>query len=592
MTWEPLDVVSSVAAEGSVLKRLPDGSIQSGGPRPDKDTYTLTATTTLGEITALRLDVLADDALPKKGPGRQDNGNFHLNEFEVQFLEPGVKEAVKLKIVRATADWDQEGWGVAKAIDGNPATAWGIYPKVGESHFAVFELEKKLALDTGAKFVIVLKQLHGGGHLIGRAKLSATSAPGATASAVVLPATVADALKLPRDKRSPEQRLAIAAFALRHRANEELARLPAPVKVYAAASSFESDRGALTMTEPKVVHVLKRGAIDKPGKEAVPGSLAAIIALKGRFTFPNPKDEAARRAALADWLADPNNPLTWRSIANRLWHYHFGRGLCDTPSDFGRMGSKPSHPELLDWLAAELRENGGSLKKLHRLIVLSATYRQSVALRDDAFKVDPDNRLLWRMNRQRLDAESYCDALLAVSGRLDLTMGGPGVQHFKIGKGPQLTPTLNYADYDWDSPGANRRSIYRFVWRGIPDPLMEALDFPDLGVLAPVRGQSVSSLQALTLYNSAFVLYSSEHLAARATKLGAESERARPPRLSTGAAARTDEGGAGAPGSVCGETRPRRAVPRAGQLQRVPLRELEKWDHEYDPFFPVIPEPP
>jgi hypothetical protein len=192
------------------------------------------------------------------------------------------------------------------------------------------------------------------------------------------------------------------------------------------------------------------------------------------------------------------------------------------------MGSKPSHPELLDWFAVELRENGGSLKKLHRLIVLSATYRQSVAQRDDAAKVDPDNRLLWRMNRQRLDAESYCDALLAISGRLDLTMGGPGVQHFKIDKGPQLTPTLNYADYDWDSPGANRRSIYRFVWRGIPDPLMEALDFPDLGVLAPVRGQSVSSLQALTLYNSSFVLNSSEHLAARATKMGNNtSERVR-----------------------------------------------------------------
>src|SRR5207302_1772548 len=129
--------------------------------------------------------------------------------------------------------------------------------------------------------------------------------------------------------------------------------------------------------------------------------------------FPNAKDDAARRAALADWLADPDNPLTGRSIVNRLWHYHFGRGLCDTPSDFGRMGGKPSHPELLDWLAAELRDNKGSLKKLHRLIVTGSTYRQSVALRDDAAKVDVDNRLLWRMNRQRLDAESYCDAVLA-----------------------------------------------------------------------------------------------------------------------------------------------------------------------------------
>jgi Protein of unknown function (DUF1553)/Protein of unknown function (DUF1549)/Planctomycete cytochrome C len=524
--WEPLHVQEFVSTDGSTLQRLADGSIQAAGTRPDKDTYKLTATTELGELTALRLDVLADEALPKKGPGRQDNGNFHLNEFEVQLIKPSATQPEKLKIMRAAADWDQDGWGVAKAIDGNPATAWGIYPKVGESHYAIFELEKKQALEPGAKLVLLLKQLHGSGHLIGHLKLSATSIPGAAAT--LSPPLVEAALQVPRDKRTPEHRLVVAAHVLRQRIEEELVRLPAPRKVYAAAASFESDRGALALTEPKVVHVLKRGDINKPGEEAVPGSLSAISTLKGHFTLPNPKDEAARRAALADWLADPNNPLTWRSIANRVWHYHFGRGLCDTPSDFGRMGGLPSHPELLDWLAAELRDNGGSLKKLHRLLVLSSTYRQSVTQRDDAAKVDADNRLLWRMNRQRLDAESYRDAVLAIAGRLDLTMGGPSVQHFKITKGPQLTPTVSYTDFDWNSSGANRRSIYRFVWRGIPDPFMEALDFPDLGLLAPVRGQSASSLQALALYNNAFVLCYSEHLAARATKLGdSTSERVR-----------------------------------------------------------------
>ena len=518
ISWDPLHLESFVA-EGSVLKLLDDGSLQAGGPRPEKDTYTVTATTKLTEITALRLDTLADDALPKRGPGRQDNGNFHLSEFEVQRLEPGATAPKKLKIVRATADWDQEGWGVARAIDGNPTTAWGIYPKVGESHHAVFELEKKLVLEPGTKLIIVMKQLHGGGHLIGHLKLSATSVGGASASAAVLPALVQDALALPVEKRSTEQRLAVAALALRQRAEEELTRLPAPQKVYAAAAAFESDRGVQKLAEPKIVHVLKRGDISKPGEEAVPGTLSAITALKGRFALANPKDEAARRAALADWLADRDNPLTWRSIANRAWQYHFGRGLCDTPSDFGRMGSRPTHPELLDWLTVELRDNGGSLKKLHRLIVLSATYRQSVVQRDEAVKLDADNTLLWRMNRQRLDAESYCDAMLSISGRLDLITGGPSVQHFKMKPGPQNTPSLNYADYDWGSPGSNRRGIYRFVWRGIPEPLMEALDFPDLGLLAPVRGQSVSSLQALTLYNSSFVLFHSDQLAARVTKL-------------------------------------------------------------------------
>ena len=180
VAWEPLAVERFVSAGGAELKRLADGSIQSGGPRPDKDTYTLTATTKLGAVTALRLDVLADDALPKHGPGRQDNGNFHLSEFEVQLLKPGAMAATALKVARATADWDQDGWGVAKAIDGNPTTAWGIYPKVGESHVAVFELEKKLILESGARLVIVLKQLHGQGHLIGHLRLSATSAAGAS----------------------------------------------------------------------------------------------------------------------------------------------------------------------------------------------------------------------------------------------------------------------------------------------------------------------------------------------------------------------------------------------------------------------------
>src|SRR5207253_3245877 len=138
----------------------------------------------------------------------------------------------------------------------------------------------------------------------------------------------------------------------------------------------------------------------------------------------------ARRAALARWLTDPANVLTWRSIVNRVWHHHFGRGIVDSPNDLGRMGSLPTHPELLDWLAVEFRDGGGSLKKLHRLIVLSAAYRQ-VSTHDEAnAKRDADNRYLWRMNRGRLDAEMLRDTLLAVSGKIDLTMGGPSVMQF------------------------------------------------------------------------------------------------------------------------------------------------------------------
>jgi hypothetical protein len=270
------------------------------------------------------------------------------------------------------------------------------------------------------------------------------------------------------------------------------------------------------MAEPKVVHRMERGDFNKPREEAAPGALSVLASLPARFPLNDPKNEAERRAALADWITSPDNMLAWRSIVNRVWHYHFGRGLCDTPSDLGRMGGVPSHPELIDWLAVWFRDEAqGSLKALHRLIMTSETYRQSSAHREEASALDADNRLLWRQNRHRLDADAYRDFTLAATGKLDPAMGGPGVKHFTEAPGPQLTPALDYSAYDWNSPGADRRSIYRFVWRGIADPFMEALDFPDLGLLSPQRGFSASSLQALTLYNNNFVLHHSATLAER-----------------------------------------------------------------------------
>ena len=519
--WEPLNAETFLSANGATLTRQSDGSILASGARQDTDTMTLTLTTKLREITALRLDLLTDDSLPMKGPGRADNGNLHITEFEAQVFRPGVALPERVKIRRASADFDQTGYDVTKTLDGDLKTSWAIHPKVGEPHHAVFELASKLALEPGAKLVVMLKQFQPGAHLIGRLRLSATSAP--ASAALALPAAAETAFTIPRDQRTPEQRSALAAVLLRLRAEDELAHLPAPVRVWAAAKTATNERGETTFAEPRVIHLLKRGDLDKPEAEIGPGALSAITALPARFDQTIGKPESARRAALADWLADPQNPLTWRSIANRVWHYHFGKGLCDTPSDFGHMGGVPSHPELLDYLAATLRDSGGSLKPLHRLIVTSAAYRQSSAYRAEAAAPDPDNRLLWRMNRTRLDADTFRDTVLAVSGRLDLTAGGPGVAHFKSSPGPQATPVLDYPAFDHDSPGASRRSIYRIVWRGIADPFMETLDFPDMGLLSPVRGFSASPLQSLALLNNEFVLRQSEHLAARLASPGADT---------------------------------------------------------------------
>src|SRR5262249_34578043 len=223
----------------------------------------------------------------------------------------------------------------------------------------------------------------------------------------------------------------------------------------------------------------------------------------------------ARRAELARWLTDSRNRLTWRSIVNRVWHYHFDRGLVATPNDFGRMGDVPSHPELLDWLAATFRDSGGSIKQLDRLIVTSAVYRQESANDQSAAAVDADDRWLWRQHRRRLDAESVHDAILQAAGRLDTTMGGPSVRQFTLSAGVHVTPVVDYTRYDWDSPGAARRSVYRFLFRTLPDPVFDALDAADSSQLTAVRNESTTPLQALALLNNPFVIRQCEHFARR-----------------------------------------------------------------------------
>ncbi len=298
----------------------------------------------------------------------------------------------------------------------------------------------------------------------------------------------------------------------------ELAALPPQALVFAAASDFLPDNSHVPPGKPRPVHMLKRGDIHQPSNAAVPGTVSCVDGLQARFSIAPGDDESARRAALARWIIDPGNPLTWRSIVNRVWHWHFGRGLVATPSDFGRMGSLPSHPELLDWLASRFLESGGSLKALHRLIVTSAVYRQSVRHEPSFAAIDGDNQWLWRQNRRRLDAESIHDAILGVSGQLDPTMRGPSVQQFALRPGVHVTPIVNYGEYDWASAGSCRRSVYRFIFRTLPDPFFDALDGADASQLTAVRNESTTPLQALELLNNPFVLRQCEQFARRLEK--------------------------------------------------------------------------
>lgn len=516
-TWHPLKPETYISTEGTPLTQFDDNAILAGGTAPDHDTYIVTASTQLERITALRLDLLTHESLPMNGPGRASNGNLHLTGVQLSLFEPGASQGREIAISHATADFNQTDWGIEHALDSDPMKGWGIHPAEGQSHRAVFEWNEPVAIPAGSKLVVSLKQTHGRSHLVGAFRLSVTSDEAMVARA--LPANVESALSIAPAERTQEQHLTLASIALKQHAEAALSKLPAPAAVFAVGPSVMIPAGngsmqAQSLAEPKVVHLLQRGDFDKPREEVSPGALSALSHLPARFELANPQNESSRRAALAEWIVHQENTLTWRSIVNRVWHYHFGIGLCDTPSDFGRMGGVPSHPELLDWLAVWFRDDArGSLKQLHRLIVTSQTYQQSSQHRDDAAAIDGDNRLLWRQNRHRLDADAFRDFTLAVSGTIDLTMGGPGVQHFQQSKGPQSTPNLDYTAFDWNTPGASRRSIYRYVWRGIADPFMESLDFPDLGLLSPTRGFSASSLQALSLYNNDFVLHFSEKMA-------------------------------------------------------------------------------
>jgi hypothetical protein len=271
---------------------------------------------------------------------------------------------------------------------------------------------------------------------------------------------------------------------------------------------------AVTPQPPEVAHVLVRGNPQRPGEVVSPGGVASVPGPDANFGLPSDAPDAERRRRLAAWVTDARNPLFARVIVNRLWHYHFGVGLVDTPNDFGFNGGRPTHPELLDWLAAELAEQGWSLKQLHRAIVLSATYRQAGTWSEAAARVDAGDRLLWRKAPLRLEAEMVRDAVLRVSGRLDLTLGGPSFQDFAVRQAPG-TPALLYAPVDSAGDEFNRRTLYRAWARGGRSRLLDALDCPDPAATAPSRAVTTTPLQALALLNNALMLREADRFAER-----------------------------------------------------------------------------
>ena len=283
---------------------------------------------------------------------------------------------------------------------------------------------------------------------------------------------------------------------------EKLPPAPKSNKVFAVVSQ-----------EVPKIHVLTRGDTESPAAEVTPSALSCISTLQESLGDEK-TPEGQRRLALAQWITAPANPLTRRVIVNRLWHHHFGTGLVATPSDFGFAGDRPSHPELLDWLAEEMLANKWSLKAMHKLILTSQTYRQSSVMNEKAAAVDAGNRLLWRMNPRRLDVEAVRDSILAVSGSLNKQMGGPGYEDFTFQA--EYAPVYRYITAD--NPSLWRRTVYRFTVRTTQNEFLRVLDCSDPSVLTPIRNRTTTALQALALMNNRFMVQLAGHFAVRLQK--------------------------------------------------------------------------
>jgi cytochrome c553 len=292
----------------------------------------------------------------------------------------------------------------------------------------------------------------------------------------------------------------------------ELNSIPRPGKIYAAE-----------IRDPEPTHILIRGDISQQGDLVSAGGLSSVSGLSAEFGLSPDAPESQRRARLADWIATPDNPLFARAIVNRVWHYHFGRGFVSNPNDLGFNGGAPSHPELLDWLASQLIADGWSLKKLHKRIMMSQTYRQSSAYNAKTAEVDADNRLLWRYSPKRLEGEAVRDSMLMLSGKINYTMGGPSFRPFET---KRIGSLEHYHRIDSDDAGFQRRTVYRMNINSGTDPMLDSLDCPIPAVKTPQRIVTTTPLQALSLMNNAFAVRQAKAFAERvASQAGADQRR-------------------------------------------------------------------
>ncbi len=510
--WTVLKPTELATEKGSVLAVQDNDAVFVDFSGPDTDTFLVTADLPLNNATAIRLEALTHISLPNKGPGRAGNGNFVLSEFEVFQGSSDAKNLAPIKLIHAVADHSQDGHPVTAAIDGNKQKlGWAINIKGGKLNVdreAIFFPANAIATKQGSRVQFRLHQNSGSKYTLGYFRLSVSDAP---QQSLMLPEPLRRILAKPKAKRSKaEQNQLLAAYQ-----NTDAARKPLADKVAQLKSEREDLAKAIPTTmilreraKPRETFIHVRGDFLRHGAEVTPDVPRVLPPLKSEHEFPN-------RLEFAEWLLDPSHPLTARVTVNRIWQRYFGLGFVETENDFGLQSSPPSHPELLDWLSAEFfGPQGWSMKSLHRLIVTSATYRQSSNLRDDLKERDPRNRLLARQTRMRIEAEIVRDASLAACGLLSAKMHGPGVHPpqpagiYVLTQQAKPWPTENGLD-------RYRRAIYTYFWRSSPYPMLVTFDASDATTTCTRRSRSNTPLQALTLANDAAFVEMAQSLALR-----------------------------------------------------------------------------
>jgi len=538
--------VDDISTGGERELPMKDGSMLALGYAPTKHTVKFIAKTDLPEIAAIRLELLNDPNLPNGGPGRSIKGAGALTDFRVESAPAETPDrAAPVKIARATADInlpetplepkfdDKKGkrrvtGPIEFAIDGKDETAWGIDAGPGlrnQPRKAVFNFEKPVANPSGTVLNIYLKQDHGGANSddnennnLGRIRLSVTSAPNATADP--LPQNVREILSVPRGERSPAQTRAVFSYwrTTVPEWRDDNERIAAVWREHPEGSLqlVLADRG----DDHRPTYILKRGDFLQPDRAVEPGTPA--------FLHPLPAGAATDRLTFARWLVDPKSPTTARSIVNRVWQSYFGTGIVATAENFGTQCEPPSNQPLLDWLAVEFMDSGWSLKKLHGAIVTSSAYRQSSNVTPELLAKDPDNRLLARGPRLRVDAELVRDIALAASGLLNPQVGGPSV--YPPAPAFLFQPPASYAPKTWkvaEGPDRYRRALYTFRFRSVPFPMLQSFDAPNGEMSCVRRARSNTPLQALTTLNEPLFVESAQSLGQLALKEGGATDESR-----------------------------------------------------------------